>query len=205
MAVRGYEVPGMPCRMAVRGYEVPGIPFRMAVRGYEVPGIPFRMAVRGYAVPREALPGQSLRTWAVRVATTESPAGPRGEAEHGRHRAVTRRVALGGVSRCTARGCCGWSTARWKGGGARRGGALPPAGERPLTVALARGAANRACVVVRRQAEAEDGGDGPRRDSRRRSPSSSTPERAEPAAAVRLPRAQRRAPRRGSRRRAAPA
>jgi hypothetical protein len=54
------------------------------------------------------------------------------------------------------------------GGGARRGGALPPAGERPLTVALAIGAANRACDVVRRQAEAEDGGDGPRRDSRRR-------------------------------------
>jgi hypothetical protein len=56
-----------------------------------------------------------------------------------------------------------------QGGGARRGGALPPAGERPLTVVLPREAANRACVVVRRQAEAEDGGDGPRRDSRRRS------------------------------------
>jgi hypothetical protein len=61
-----------------------------------------------------------------------------------------------------------------RGGGARRGGALPPAGERPMAVVLTRGAANRACVVVRRQAEAEDGGDGPRRDSRRRSPDACT-------------------------------
>jgi hypothetical protein len=55
-----------------------------------------------------------------------------------------------------------------RGGGARRGGALPPAGVRPLTAALTSSAVGRACVVVRRQAEAEDGGDGPRRDSRRR-------------------------------------
>jgi hypothetical protein len=55
-----------------------------------------------------------------------------------------------------------------RGGGARRGGALPPAGERPLAAALTIAAMGRARVVVRRQAEAEDGGDGPRRDSRRR-------------------------------------
>jgi hypothetical protein len=47
-------------------------------------------------------------------------------------------------------------------------GPAPPAERRPLTAALTRSAVGRARVVVRRQAGAEDGGDGPRRDSRRR-------------------------------------
>jgi hypothetical protein len=56
-----------------------------------------------------------------------------------------------------------------RGGGARRGGAPPPANRRPLPAAIPSPAAYRSCGVVRRQAGGEDGGDGPRRDSRRRS------------------------------------
>jgi hypothetical protein len=88
--------------------------------------------------------------------------------------------AVGASSRM--RGRCERRTRGCRGGGARRGGALPPAGERPLTVALARDAANRACVVVRRKAEAEDGGDGPRRDSRRRALFGCTPRQPSPGA-----------------------